>query len=60
MVQPIAGGGRDTRGDVNSSSTANYAQFVPIFQQLLTSTDGEVAQLASQGLSQIQVSVASL
>lgn len=57
---PAGDGGRGTRGDGVSSATSNYAQFVPIFQQLSGSSDGEIAQLASQALSQIQVSVASL
>lgn len=60
VTLPTSGGGRDSRGDRQGIAASNYAQFVPIFQQLARSGDSEIAQLASQGLNQIQVSVASL
>lgn len=60
VTVPANDDGRSSRGDGVTSTASNYAQFIPIFKQLSGSADGEVAQLASQALSQIQVSVASL
>lgn len=51
---------RPGRGDVATSSVANYAQFVPVFKTLAQSTDGAIAGIAQTALGQIQTNVASL
>lgn len=45
---------RDSRGDVVANSVEGYSKFIPIFQLLAQSQDGEIAGLASAALSQIQ------
>lgn len=51
---------RASRGDVVVNSVANYSQFIPVFQQLAQSQDGDIVSIASAALSQIQTSVAAL
>ena len=51
---------RSQRGDIHVSSPNNFAQFVPIFQQLANSTDSQIAGLAAAALSQMQSLVAGL
>jgi hypothetical protein len=62
---PGNGGGitldpRASRGDILTTSPANFAQFIPILQELAKSNDADIANMANSALSQMQNLVASI